>query len=326
MRVNLEKAERAKKVADDRTAKELKKLEDDRKEFLQAKVDRATLDARKVPPKKATVKKITKKQERALASAKKLNERVQLAETKERVKNDAIEARRKELVLDGITPITLDDDEVSAFDEDDEWDCDEWEVVDHAVDWKTAKANFKLITGKRAGDGETASLWMWGQRQALLLDGFNETKLDRYITERCKHPVYNERQAKVARTKLGVVRELVPRVKRQCKHSSFELGLSYHADPEVNPGWCMTGKFLFGIECAGCKSPFVQKALPPGDGKTRGEPQVPAASNGVYCCNNLRFRNGSSPDGCDHAYCKQCWDEGLLRASVSGTRPSRRNV
>ena len=57
MRVNLEKARRAKKVEDDKTAKELKKLEDDRKEFLQAKEDRATLDARKVPPKKATVKK-----------------------------------------------------------------------------------------------------------------------------------------------------------------------------------------------------------------------------------------------------------------------------
>ena len=322
----MKKAKRAQKVAEDKTIREIEKMKDDRKEVLQAKEDRATLDARKVPPKKATEKKITKKQERALAVAKKLNDRVQLAETKEREKNTAIEERRKELVLDGVTPITLDDDEVSAFDEDDEWDCDEWEVVDHAVDWKTAKANFRIIIGKRAGDGETANLWMWGQRQALLLDGFDKTKLDKYITEKCEHPVYKERQAKVVRIKQVVVPDLLPRLKKACKHSSFELGLSYHADPEVNPGWCMPGKFLFGVECAGCKSPFVTKALPPGDGKTRGKPQVPAASNAVYCCNNLRFRNGSSPDGCDHAYCKQCWDEGLLSASVSGTRPSRRNV
>lgn len=197
--------------------------------------------------------------------------------------------------------------------------------MDHAFDWKTAKANFKMIAGKRSGDSEAAQMWMWGQRQALLLDGFNGSELDRHADKKYKqHPVCKERVTWVARIKQGVVKEHVPRVGTACKHSSFELGLSCHTDPEVNPGWCMAGKFLFGVERAGCKSPFVQKAGPGGDGKTRGEPQVPAASNAVCCCNNLRFRNGSSPEGCDHACCKQCWDEGLLNATLGGTRPSKR--
>ena len=108
--------------------------------------------------------------------------------------------------------------------------------------------------------------------------------------------------------------------------TSYDLGLSYHADPEVNPGWCAAGKFLFCVECAGCGSTFVQKAPPAqeGGGKERGDPQVPSTNNAVYCCNNLCNQNGSSDEGCSHAYCKCCWDAGLLEAAKSGVRASRR--
>ena len=85
-----------------------------------------------------------------------------------------MEARHKELVLEGVTPITLDDDVSEVGDNDLEWECAECKVVDHhAVDWKTAKANSKIITGNRSVDGEAAKMWMWGQRQALLFDGFH---------------------------------------------------------------------------------------------------------------------------------------------------------
>ncbi len=58
----------------------------------------------------------------------------------------------------------------------------------------------------------------------------------------------------------------IPKKKKPCDHSCYDLGLSYNADPEVNPGWCAPGKFLFGVKCAGCASPFVQKAPPARDG------------------------------------------------------------
>jgi hypothetical protein len=78
------------------------------------------------------------------------------------------------------------------------------------------------------------------------------------------------------------------------------------------------GKFLFGVECAGCGSPFVQKAPPAREGrggKEPGDPQVPSTTNAVYCCNNLHNRNGTSEEGCSHANCKLCWDAAVLKAS-----------
>ena len=109
------------------------------------------------------VKKRTKKQEKALAAANKIKEREELAKRKEMEKKYASKARRKELVSEGVTPITLDDDVSEVGDNDIEWECAEWEAVDRAADFKTAKANFKIITGKRSGEGEAAKMWMWGR-------------------------------------------------------------------------------------------------------------------------------------------------------------------
>ena len=47
-----------------------------------------------------------------------------------------------------------------------------------------------------------------------------------------------------------------PKKRKPCNHSSCDLGLSHNADPEVNPGWCAPGKFLFGVKCAICGSPY----------------------------------------------------------------------
>jgi hypothetical protein len=51
-----------------------------------------------------------------------------------------------------------------------EWESDQWEVVDHAVEWSAAKANFKVITGMRSGEDGAMQKWVWGQREALWLD------------------------------------------------------------------------------------------------------------------------------------------------------------
>jgi len=92
--------------------------------------------------------------------------------------------------------------------------------------------------------------------------------LDAYIKEKCEHPVYREQ---ITPRKVGKKKEKVevmekPKKRKPCNHSSCDLGLSHNADPEVNPGWCAPGKFLFGVKCAICGSPFVQKAPPAGDG------------------------------------------------------------
>jgi hypothetical protein len=311
----------------DLNEREKRQREDKRQEKKGAQEDRAVLDARRVTKRKvAATPKQPKKTARESAAARKLQGRAEVMERKATEKEQQIQARRKQLISEGVTPRLLDDD-YSAASDDMEWDNDQWEVVGHAVEWSTAKANFKVLTGMRSGDGEATEMWMWGQRQALLLDGIDKSVLDKYIEEKCEHPVYQEQlRTRVVRIKKTVEEEEKPKKRRACDHSSYDLGLSYHADPEVNPGWCAPGKFLCGVVCAGCGSPFVQKAPPALDGgsKQRGDPQVPSTNNAVYCCNNLQNRTRTSDEGCSHAYCKRCWDQGLLEASKSGVRASRR--
>jgi hypothetical protein len=320
--------DRVDKKQTDKDEQEKRKKEMKRKEEKEELDDKEVLDASKLNKKKgaATNKKQTKKPAKASGAEKKILERVELAKRKAAEKEEEIEARRKKLIAEGVTPRILEEDTRELGEDDMEWESDQWEVVGHAVEWSTGKANFKVVTGMRSGDGGATQMWTWGQRQALLLDGFNRSVLEKYIDENCEHQVYREVFKRVVKIKTPL-EPAKAKKKEACNHSSFSLGLSYHADPEVNPGWCVPGKFLFGVECAGFGSPFVQKAPPAVDGggkQQRGDPQVPSATNGVYCCNNLRNRNGGSDDGCSHAYCRHCWDEGLLEASKSGVRASRR--
>jgi hypothetical protein len=312
----------------DRHEKELRKREGEKREKDQEMEDKATLAQKKAGTKKeGKPTKKTKKQAKVAAAEQDLKERVENKERKEAEREKDIEARRELLIAEGLTTVKLlDDDDHSEGSDDMEWDYDQWEVKDHAVDWKTAKGNFRVIIGMRQTVNGAVPMWMWGRRNTLLLDGMDRSNLDACINDKCDHPIYREHLNKVS-TKKKTMEVEKPKKKIQCDHSSYDLGVSYHADPEVNPGWCAEGKFLFGVECAGCGSPFVQKA-PQACAwaeKEPGDPQVPSTTNAVYCCNNLRNRNGSSGEGCSHAYCKRCWDTGVLNAAESGgPRASRR--
>jgi hypothetical protein len=306
-----------------------KRREEEKREKTQKVADKKLLAEKKKNEKKAAKPvKETKKNAKLSPAAKRIKERFDNQEKKKAKLEEEIEERRALLISEGLTTVKiLDDDESVVGDDDMEWTEDQYEVVDHAVDWKTAKGNFRVIIGMRAGKSESTEMWMWGQRTALLLDGMDKSKLDAYIQEKCDHPVYREHLNRVVRKKDSVMVVEKPKTKKPCDHSSYDLGLSYNADPEVNPGWCAPGKFLCGVECAGCGSPFVQKASPAGEGsgKKPGDPQVPSTTNAVYCCNNLRNRNGTSEEGCSHANCKRCWEEAVLKASKSdGPRASRR--
>ena len=291
---------------------EKRKREEEQKERKLKMADETALKNRKV----------SKKKSKDSAAGKKLEERP--SEEKKTKDEVLLEARREELIANGVTPMVLDDDKTGGSD-DMEWESDQWKVVGHAVDWTTAKANYKVVTGMRSGETEAAQMWMWGQRSNLLRDGMDKSKLEAHIQEKCEHPIHREHLIRAVKKKLVAGEK--PKKKKPCDHSSCDLGLSHHADPEVNPGWCAEGKFLFGVECAGCGSPFVQKAPPAreGGGKEGGDPQVPSTTNAACCCNNLRNRNGSSDEECSRACCKRCWDAGLLEASKGGgPRTSRR--
>lgn len=317
----------------DRHEKELRKREEEKRDKKQEMEDKATLAQIKASKKKKEKPpKKTKKQAKVEAAVQNLEERVENKEKKEAEKELDVKARRELLIAEGLTTVKLlDDDDHSEGSDDMEWDYDKWEVKDHAVDWKTAEANFRVVIGMRATVNGAVPMWMWGRRNTLLLDGMDKSNLDAYINDKCDHPIYREHLDKVSTKRKTTKRKTVevekPKKKIQCDHSTYDLGVSYHANPEVNPGWCAEGKFLFGVECAGCGSPFVQKA-PQASAwadKEPGYPQVPSTTNAVYCCNNLRNRNGSSGDGCSHAYCKRCWDAGVLKAGKSGgPRASRR--
>jgi len=313
--------------------KEKRKRDKERNEKREELHDKTILEGRKVTTKKVQAEgvKATKKAKAKVAQVakiqEKLNKRLELEEEKGKKLEKEIQARREKLMSEGVTPRILVDDISDVGDDDMDWESDLWEVVDHAVEWKTGKPNFKVITGMRMDLGGASDKWIWGQREALHSDNFKMSVLDKYIEEKCDHPIFQKSVPRAIRIKKTLpVEPEKAKMKKECDHSSFELGLSYHADPEVNPGWCAAGKFLFGVECAGCGSPFVQK-MPEdrgGEDKKRGAPQVPSTTNAVYCCNNLRNRNGTCGEGCDHAYCRRCWDEGLLEASKSGVRASRR--
>jgi hypothetical protein len=327
------KEEAEKKKLIDKDAEEndrnIRKREEEKKEKTQRAADKKILSDKKASGKKAaTPRKETKKTAKLSPAARRIVKMCDDEEKKRTKKEKEVDDRREFLISEGLTTVKmLDDDDSVVGDDDMEWTEDQYEVVDHAVDWKTAKGNFRVIIGMRAGESESTEMWMWGQRTALLLDGMDESKLDKYIQENCDHPVYREHLNRVVRKKDSVIVMEKAKTKKQCDHSSYDLGLSYNPDAEVNPGWCVPGKFLFGVECAGCGSPFVQKAPPTAEGcaKKPGDPQVPSTTNAVYCCINLRNRNGTSEEGCSHALCRRCWDGAVLKASKSdGPRASRR--
>ena len=331
-----EAAKKAKLIESDadKNEEEVRKRDKQKKERIQKQGDDTILKERKAinTKKAAKTTKERKEKDKEAKGGRNMKERAEDQERNKGKEKKGIEARRDFLLDEGLTTVKLLDDDESAGSRDMNWANDQWEVVDHAVDWTTGKGNYKVIVGMRESvrSEEAEPMWLWGQRSALLQDGMNKSNLDAYIEENCKHPVYREHLNRVVRKKKEKKTAVVekPKQKKPCDHSSYNLGLSYHADPEVNPGWCAPGKFLWGVECAGCGSPFVQKAPPArdGDGKEPGDPQVPSTTNAVYCCNNLRNRNGTSEEGCSHANCKRCWDAGLLKASRSdGPRASRRS-
>ncbi len=198
---------------------------------------------------------------------KKIDKRLELVAEKANKLEMDMQAKREKLISEGVTPKILEDDSSETGSSDMDWDCGLWKVADHAVEWKTAKPNFKVITGMRAvSAGHATEKWVWGQREALGVDDFDMSVLDKYVEENCDHPVCREHLNRVVRKKDSVIAMEKAKTKKQCDHSSYDLGLSYNPDAEVNPGWCVPGKFLFGVECAGCGSPFVQKAPPARDG------------------------------------------------------------
>ena len=144
------------------------------------------------------------------AAGKRLKQRAELDARKKQEKEARIEAARKELIAEGLTVRALDDDD-SVTSEDMEWDYDQWEVVDHAVDWNTGKGNFKVIIGMRAGATEATKMWMWGQRGALMLDGAPMEVLDACIKEKGEHLVCREqitpRKVRKKKEKVEVMEE-----------------------------------------------------------------------------------------------------------------------
>ena len=322
-------SEKVVQVEANKNEKEKRKRDSEKKEKRKALEGKAVLDGKKVNAVKCRagpVKPVKNPKGRTTEvdkMTKRINKRLELVAEKANKLEMDMQAKREKLISEGVTPKILEDDSSETGSGDMDWDCGLWKVADHAVEWKTAKPNFKVITGIRAvSAGHATEKWVWGQREALGMDDFDVSVLDKCVEENCDHPVYQKNVPRVVRRKKTVMPVEQPKKKKECDHSSFDLGLSYHPDPEVNPGWCAAGKFLFGVECAGCGSPFVQKA--DSEDKNRGAPQVPSTANAVCCCNNLRHRNGTSGDGCDHACCRRCWDEGLLAASNSGVRTSRR--
>ena len=119
----------------DRNESEKRKREEDRKERKQEQADKTLLINRKETAKKAAgPTKHTKKGSKDSAAGKKLKERAELKTRKEAENEVQVEARREELIAEGATPIVLDDDKSGGSDDMD-WESDQWEVVDHAVDW-----------------------------------------------------------------------------------------------------------------------------------------------------------------------------------------------
>ena len=105
------------------------------------------------------------------------------------------------------------------------------------------------------------------------------------------------------------------RKREPCNHASYSEGLYYA--PEIMATWCHKGYYLFGIGCDGCGSKFVERVVPPvGQGSTEKDktPQIPSTNNPVYCCINIRGRDGSFEEtgACSHAVCFGCWNKGII--------------
>jgi hypothetical protein len=226
----------------------IRKRKEEREEESQAVADKLLLAERRASGKKAekkssgkkaaTPRKEAKKKVKLTPTAKRIKERYDDHEKKNAKKEKEIGERRAFLIAEGLTTVkVLDDDESELGDDDMEWTEDQFEVVDHMVDWKTAKGHFRVVIGMRAGRSESTEMWMWGQRTALLLDGMDKSKLDACIQENCDHPIYRAHLNRVVWKKNSMAVVEKPKMKKMCDHSSYDLGVLHNADPEVNPGW-----------------------------------------------------------------------------------------
>ena len=142
--------------------KEMKKREEDVKRRQEQEDDeKETLQERK--------KKI-KKSKRADEGGKK---KKAFARTKEKATASDDRAERE----------TKGDEESDADDED--FQSEDWAIVDHSVDKVTKKPRFKAITGQRK-DGRAK--FCWGERRELKKDGVRGT--DEHIQNKCSNKIF----------------------------------------------------------------------------------------------------------------------------------------
>jgi hypothetical protein len=140
-KVELDNAKLIQKDAE-KNERNIRKRKEEREEKSQAAADKLLLAEKRASGKKAaTPRKEAKKKEKLSPTAKRIKERCDDHKKEKAKKEKEIEERRAFLIAEGLTAAKMLDDNKSVGDNDMEWTEDQFEVVDHAVDWKTPRAS-----------------------------------------------------------------------------------------------------------------------------------------------------------------------------------------
>jgi hypothetical protein len=246
------------------------------------------------------------------------NKRV-LADRKKKRKGDTTnkQKKRKEiaatvLAKEGDLPLEVVNQDSESEDDDEDYNQAEWKIVGHAVDKKSGKPYFKVVTGKRA---EGRQKFLWGEYGNLKND--EVVGLDDYIRKNCTHTIYSDLMQPRKERKQQTLTPLKATLKAPCNHGSM---LAFRE--ETNPTYCAPSYYMNGLMCGEkCGAIFVAAKSERGPEGTTAT--VPTGNAPAYCCVNIR-RSSVGEEGCVHVVCYGCWTKRILAQSGNNEPRAKR--
>lgn len=255
------------------------------------------------------------KEKETLQERKKKIKKSKRAEEGGKKKKAVARTKEKATASDDPAEREIKGDEESDTDDDD-FQSEDWAIVDHAVDKVTKKPKFKAITGKRFDGREK---FCWGERKELKKDGVRG--IDEYIQNKCSNKLFTALLPKKKNEALAPPLKVAAR-RKPCNHAVYQEQITYKA--ERHAGYCGQGHYLFGARCNHCRVKIGSKNNKEKDGERT---IVPTSNAPLYVCVNIGLKDETGV-ACVQVICDGCWTVGTVSQSreAGAGRSSRSSI